>query len=469
MVDFAKHMAALPAGPKPAEPAVEIIVGNDPLPEFLDDPFDGMAEVVATSPPFELNEEQANAVEQIKAFLADPSRTMFGLYGYAGTGKTTVIQRVFDRSMRLRVAMSAPTHKAVGVLSGMAEVQGLGHFKFATIHHLCAVKPIKRRGKSKFMPKPGAHQPIKDYNVIVIDECSMIGKEMWGWIHDAVSDPFKGRSIKTIFMGDPAQLPPIGEADSLSFSLPNVTLTRIMRNRGAIQNAATNVRISIESKRTPPLARDETDEHGTIENLEPREWLERLVQAAEEHGSDVKALAYTNEAVDRINAWVRKRKYGKHAPPFVEGERLVMVKTYEVKATWSQIHTEAELYVLRAKRAMHLGLDCWRLTVSDGGVPVDIFCLDEYQMPDWVEEVDEAKKQGRSNRDWDYFFALSEGFAKVRPGWATTVHKSQGSTYPIVFVMQSDVLKAPNKSDPLFRNRLVYVAYSRARDGLFLA
>ena len=429
--------------------------------QFLDELGEAMAEDCQpkkeeTGLHFELNEGQKEAVKKTKEWLKGDEK-FFGIFGYAGTGKTTTVQQAV-KDYTGDIAMTAPTHKAVGVLASMND--GKFPANFATIHSLCAVKMFREDGERVFRPDPNADQPIRDFGLVIVDECSMISKEMWGWIKSAI----RNRRTKVLVMGDPAQLPPVGEKSSPTFDVNHVTLTEIMRNQGAIQEAATTVRENIMSQ-VPMLPADAIDEHGELLNLTPDDWLKRLIENADK----AKALAFTNKSVDWINKYVREHLYGPNAEPFVEGERLVLIETYEVNMMVT-LHTEAELIVKAAERAKNLDLDCWCLTVSDGYMNYTIYVLDETQRPAWLKEVREAKDKGRAlgGGAWGRFYALTEAFARVRSGWATTIHKSQGSTYEQVYMLQSDIIRTADR-DHAMRNMLLYVGYSRARKGLYLS
>ncbi len=75
-----------------------------------------------------------------------------------------------------------------------------------------------------------------------------------------------------------------------------------------------------------------------------------------------------------------------------------------------------------------------------------------------------AAANDRKDRDRCRYLAQQLGayrgaYLRARPGYATTVHKSQGSTWSDVYVLQSDICR---NDKPFERNRLLYVAYSRA-------
>jgi exodeoxyribonuclease-5 len=94
--------------------------------------------------------------------------------------------------------------------------------------------------------------------------------------------------------------------------------------------------------------------------------------------------------------------------------------------------------------------------------------LDEKQRDPWREMRREALKIGKTEGEWGKFYRLEEGFARLRPGWATTVHKSQGSTYRKVFLGQNNILERA-KHDHELAGMLLYVGYSRASEGLYLS
>ena len=131
------------------------------------------------------------------------------LTGYAGTGKTTLMREValafLDR--RREVVVSAPTHKAVAVLSGKVP-EGVGCM---TIHALLSLKPIADGARTALKRNRMARAITAD--AIIIDECSMLGAELMRWIRKLLPHVF------VLFVGDPAQLPPVNEPESEAFAV----------------------------------------------------------------------------------------------------------------------------------------------------------------------------------------------------------------------------------------------------------
>jgi ATP-dependent exoDNAse (exonuclease V) alpha subunit len=72
-------------------------------------------------------------------------------------------------------------------------------------------------------------------------------------------------------------------------------------------------------------------------------------------------------------------------------------------------------------------------------------------------------KELANRKDWRAYYAMKEQVADLRFTHASTVHKSQGSTYANVLVMAPNIMTCPGIST---RRRLLYVAYTRASQHL---
>ena len=68
-------------------------------------------------------------------------------------------------------------------------------------------------------------------------------------------------------------------------------------------------------------------------------------------------------------------------------------------------------------------------------------------------------KRLAKKKEWVDFFSIKETWLDLRPSYASTVHKSQGSTYETTFIDMSDIGKCRIPSDVA---RMVYVAITRA-------
>ena len=162
--------------------------------------------------PFSFTQEQEKIARQLCDFILTPDpRSAFILRGYAGTGKTTLVSalaRVLQRLERQVVLMS-PTGRAAKVLSSKA-----GHAAY-TIHKVIYRQKHRNDRSAGF---------TLNYNkwkntLFIIDESSMISNVaashvVFGSGHlmdDLIEFVYSGNGCRILFMGDTAQLPPVGE------------------------------------------------------------------------------------------------------------------------------------------------------------------------------------------------------------------------------------------------------------------
>jgi ATP-dependent exoDNAse (exonuclease V) alpha subunit len=206
------------------------------------------------------NEKQQQAIERINEFVSQDKENIFYLMGFAGTGKTfllgTVIKNLLLTNKMDHIFICAPTHKALKVIESYVksnlteeeQINFLPKLSFMTIHKLLEFKPIivaedgskvfKSTKESKFLKQ-------MENKLIVIDECSMISKEMIIELKKYI----ELYPIKVICMGDRKQLPPVGETESLIFTnMPknyhfHILLDQIMRtNSSDIKDVCTIIR-----------------------------------------------------------------------------------------------------------------------------------------------------------------------------------------------------------------------------------
>jgi hypothetical protein len=432
-----------------------------------------------------LNPQQQNALDRMDAFVNTGDDWAFTLQGYAGTGKTTTIQQLIPRLQGKRVVFTAPTHKAVKVLAAMARKAGLGSVPCNTIHSLLGLK-IKRDGEKERI-ESGAKSSADKFDVVVIDECSMVGKELFEYIRRAA----QLHRFAVIFMGDPAQLPPVGEDRSVSLDIEGALLTEVMRQRGEnpILGLCTDIRemLSASDIRLPAV-RPQCSEDGNIGlHVMAGGYFQEYMPAAFSHenfdGSNpdrFRVIAYKNRVVEGYNAQIQSIRYPGLQTVFALGEPVVfsspaMKRTHVgLERDWSDdilVSTECEGTVTGIpEQAFHPDLpqvQAWIVPVRlETGVEVQVWALDRIGRT--VHErackllADKARaKEG----DWFAFWRMTDAFAVLRPAYAMTAHKSQGSTFENVFVDILDIWSNRNKEEAL---QCLYVAGSRPTHHLIL-
>ena len=171
-----------------------------------------------------LNDDQASALAQILAAY-HAGETRHALTGNAGTGKTTLMQAVVAKFLEkgVSICVTAPTHKAVSVLARKLRDAGLSSIKAMTIHSLLGLKVSPNDEENTTLKRNGPSQ-VSAYRVVVIDEASMVSSDLFDFIEEDLKQRF------VLFVGDPAQLPPVGEIETRCFSVCGKSyLSRIVR------------------------------------------------------------------------------------------------------------------------------------------------------------------------------------------------------------------------------------------------
>lgn len=163
----------------------------------------------------EYDEIQAGAIR-----LAASAKVMV-LTGGPGTGKTTTTQGIITafRAYGLKILLAAPTGRAAKRLS---ETTGM---KAETIHRLLGCRPPEGYLRNEKNPLEG--------DVLVVDECSMIDIILMNSLLKAVPE-----SMRLLLVGDTDQLPAVGAGNVLrdiidSGVFPVIRLTRIFRQAQA--------------------------------------------------------------------------------------------------------------------------------------------------------------------------------------------------------------------------------------------
>jgi hypothetical protein len=143
------------------------------------------------------------------------------LLGPGGSGKTTVIINTFNTNL-YNIAFCAFTNKATQVLKNISKKFGMKFVAdFLTIHKLLAleIKYLEKETEISFNFSKEKVDHLKNYDIIIFDECSTISKELFSYIRQAWEYIYfkYGHIIKFIFLGDYWQLPPVGEDTSIVF------------------------------------------------------------------------------------------------------------------------------------------------------------------------------------------------------------------------------------------------------------
>ena len=422
-------------------------------------------------PGIELSQQQWNALQALEAFVYGNEK-IYLLTGYAGTGKTTLLQALIARLQQQRdsrpIALTALSNKATKVLQAMAYRWGC-EVDCMTCCKLLGLRPVidKETGGQRFEPDRDRKNLTTEYDLVVVDECSMINLEMWDLLIASVSK--LTQETKLLFVGDSAQLPPVGEEKAPCFEkiFHRSDLTEVIRYGGAIGLLAEEVRTHLDR---PAMPKPQSDRNSTstegVFTLPLPHWEKLMLRAFtsdayEKDPDQVRVLAYTNNRVNYLNNKIRAAIYGDRAARFVAGERLV-ARNVCLGRDNILLQTSEECTVLEAYLTRFEGWLVWELeieTEEHQERKLRVLHEDEQQRLKGLLSDYAEKKQ------WMSFWDFKQLFHDVSYAYSLTVHKSQGSTFQDVFVDVPNLMLNRKVTE---RNQLYYVAFTRAAKRLFL-
>ena len=364
---------------------------------------------------------QESALAAVAAWLkARPGRgstpPVFRLFGYAGTGKTTLARRIAD-DVDGKVLFAAFTGKAAMVM------RGKGCAGASTIHSL--IYRARESGEETPSFQLWDDAPASKAKLIVIDECSMVDAELG---RDLMSF-----NVPLLVLGDPAQLPPITSgANAGGFFTehpPDAMLTEV--HRQAQDDPI--VRLSMAVRAGETLA---PGDYGDTQVVRKRDLDPARVLAADQ------VLVGRNATRRAYNGRMRERRGLEGALPVV-GDKLVCLRNNRKKALFN-----GGLWVVRERAASRSHLITMRLVADDetGGRPVKVTVRPEC-FTGGIEDFEWPRRKPYDEFDF---------------GYVLTVHKSQGSQWDDV------VLFDESFAFPDSRERWLYTGITRAAKRLTL-
>ncbi len=406
----------------------------------------------------ELTKSQLEAYEIINKRIKDRIKYT-SLTGYAGTGKTYLIGQLVDKvaTYNPNIYLTAPTHKAKQVLYEKSNKR----FEAKTIHSFLKLRLVHDY-KGGYKLTPDEFRDIPYDSIVFVDESSMLGLVEWEYIE-------KTEDVTWVFVGDPAQLPPVNQDFCPAIKQSDAHLNEIVRQQ--IDNPI----IELSSRIRNQSSFDDLIDGDIIKVVNDRkEFLNESVEIfkSSDDISKARVLSYRNVVVDKYNSYIRRKLYGKDANRFVVGERLVAKDSWSDKGSAIKYITNSEEFtinriVISPKR---IRKEYWKrylldITTSDGKRrKIDV--LHEEENNRYKLKLEEYKSVaiGGDKSYWKHFYNLKESFADVDYAYAMTVHKSQGSTFENVFVDYDDLMVCKRSE----RNALLYVAVTRPSEKLIL-
>ena len=380
------------------------------------------------------------ATLQKKAILAALEGGVMVLTGGPGTGKTTIVKAllgIFD-SMGMKVALAAPTGRAAKRLS-----ESTSH-DARTIHRLLEYEFGSDDGETGFRRN---ETDLLEEEVIIIDEASMIDHSLMCALLKAIKP-----GARLILIGDADQLPSVGAGNILSDIIRSerfstVRLNEIFRqaeesliitnahaiNRGEMPN----IRVKNNDFFYMPRSSDREISSTVVELCKTR-----LPRAYGEMGESAQVISPSRKGEagcehlnillkDALNPGNKYKKEFKYRDVvFREGDRVMQIKNnYEIE--W------------------------WR---EDGSTGMGVFngdcgIIEKINVEESYLEISFDDKTVRYD---------TTSIDELEHSYAITVHKSQGSEYPIV------IIPLYRAAPMLLTRNLFYTAVTRAQKMVIL-
>ncbi|WP_114945816.1 ATP-dependent DNA helicase [Microvirga calopogonii] len=352
--------------------------------------------------------QQDAALKAVAEWLRRGDRPVFRLFGYAGTGKTTLAKHIAE-NVDGEVAFGAYTGKAALVL------RTKGCTDASTIHSMIYRSRESDENGPQFVLN--RQSPASKADLIIIDECSMVDEELG---RDLLSF---GQPV--LVLGDPAQLPPVKGGGFFTEGEPDVMLTEV--HRQAKDNPIIHLSMQVREG-----GRLEPGTYGESRIIRRREIDAAAVMEADQ------VLVGLNKTRRLYNTRLRELN-GYRDPMPAAGEKLVCLRNDKTKGllnggTWS----------IQALRG-----------IRNDFIRMDVLPDDDARRRSVEVAVHKAFFEGTEE---EVPFVLRKESDEFTYGYALTVHKAQGSQWDDLVLFDESYAFREHRS------RWLYTALTRAAE-----
>ena len=447
--------------------------------------------------PFDPTDDQMHALDVFERFMTDSDeRCVMILRGSAGTGKTSlasvIVRTLLD--LQYKISLLAPTGRAAKVFSLTSGQPA------ATIHRSI----YRERTFAGLDGKFNLNANLYRNRLFMIDEASMISltsvNSTFGsgcLLDDLIQFVYNERNCRMLLIGDKAQLPPVGEAESpalradvlaaYGLKVYECDLNEVLRqsqDSGILYNA-TIIRQMITHDQATALPKIRFKGFADISIVPGDELIESLSTSYAEVGIDeTMVITRSNKRANIFNQGIRNMVLGREEE-LTTGDMLMVVKNkYKEKqaeglsfiangdrAIVRSVRNVRELYGFRFADVT-LSFPDYDNTEEDMIVILDTLtteapALTHEQNEQLFQQVladyaDVPLKSDRMKkiREDDYYNAL-----QVKFGYAITCHKAQGGQWAHIYLDQGYMTDEMLTPDYI---HWLYTAFTRATEHLYL-
>ncbi len=399
--------------------------------DLADHMAEDMVSAVSENLSMELAEKQREALKRAV------DSNLLVITGGPGTGKTTTLRAIVEAMDRLnlKIALAAPTGRAA---KRMEETTGRSA---STIHRLL---------KYDFIDEEGTDSQVSgdkiDADVVIVDEASMIDLLLMRDLLDSLKD-----DTRLILVGDGDQLPPVGAGNVLrdilsSGTIETVRLDEIFRQAESSLIVKNAHRINHGKA---PVVNENGGDFFFIEEPDPVKAVDLICSLVKDrlpgfYGidpfDDIQVLAPMKKGacgIENLNLALQKKlNDGKKGFDYRGFSYRVGDKVMQIKNNY-QMEWKSRSSVFDNEGTGVFNGDLGRVTVVD---------------EDFLKVIYDDK----------VCIYTGENLSELQPAYATTIHKSQGSEFPVVII---PVLPGPPM---LYTRNLLYTGVTRAKKAVVI-
>ena len=399
-----------------------------------------------------LNEDQYSAVVEATKVRGG----IFLIIGDAGAGKTfilniiiNILEIIYKKQVgTFNVSLAAPTGKASKVLKNSTSRDSY------TIHRMLGYNP-----ENGFLHNSNNRLP---FNIIGIDESSMLDVELASNLFDAIEN-----DTKTFFMGDVKQLPSIGPGvvlrdmiDSGVIKTLKLNVSQRQKENSFIINNANRI-----INKQPLINAKETDDFYKIytsDNSIPiklYESIKRIMKKKNYTLDDIQIIAPQKKGsagVGPLNYFFQQMFNG----DIISEKEKILNKTVEINGNIEQLYFKTKDKVIHTKNDKSME---WYKIINNNFIKQEVIGItngETGKIFDISTVMHNGHKVKRTIVEYDDGFVFYYGGLNVLDhAYALTIHKSQGSEWPAVFVVFPSYT-----SQFLAVTNILYTAVTRASE-----
>jgi len=448
-----------------------------------------------------LTDEQNNAKDKIIDHLNEvkngdifSENSFISLAGAAGTGKTTLVKYIVQELLKngWKICITSPTHQAVKVIKNTININNR-NLKYASLHSFLALKPGEinpETGERKFKRETDKRKKspisLEHFDIVINDESSMISHNMFKFIKEEMYSNHRVKSF--LFIGDLYQLGPVDDSNLHNLhaiydndKINHYSLTKVLRQKdmetidfvGTIRNMIKQRNTKYELFNWLVNERDKKVHNKIHFYNTKKEFITTFIKE-DRLGKDDDCIAtFTNKNVNIYNEKIRNyyTKMPDGTVPDIHPLDLFVIQesTQEDFNYGQNSFINSEIVKLKEshytdfdfKGKIFKGYKC----ITEDNRQFNMLhksSKDDYENACELLRLNAIKTKNRMN--WKMYYELLGIFIKVRPQFASTVHKLQGSSYRHIWVDLSDL----GYLDDETLLRLFYVATTRSKNEIHI-